>query len=103
MSKHFAEFKAAYERVEQEGKCDSFGGSESQEVYAEWVESDRSKEVANLETFIIERANSMDRAKPPKVWLRKILNGRLPEYDRLTDEQRFELIEELKRQHDAGN
>jgi hypothetical protein len=71
-------------------------------VYAEWLESDRSNDPANLEAFIIERANSMDRSKRPKAWLRIIVEGRLPEYDRLTDQQRFDLIEELKRQQDAA-
>jgi hypothetical protein len=29
MSKHYAEFKAAYERLAQDGHCDTFGGHES--------------------------------------------------------------------------
>jgi hypothetical protein len=62
MSKHYAEFKAAYKRLAEEGHFDSFGGHESQEVYAEWLESDRSQDLANLDAFIIERANSPDRA-----------------------------------------
>jgi hypothetical protein len=96
MSKHFAEFKAAYERLEKDGCCDSFGGIESQEVYAEWLESDRSEDLANLEAFIIERAGSPDRFKPASEWLQMIEQGRLPEWDQLTDEERFELIEKLK-------
>jgi hypothetical protein len=46
MSKHYAEFKAAYERLAQDGHCDTFGGHESQEVYAEWLESHCSADLA---------------------------------------------------------
>jgi hypothetical protein len=101
MSKHFGEFKAAYERLAQTGYCDSFGGIESHEVYAEWLESDRSATLTNLDAFIVERANSMDRAKPAPAWLQMIVQGRVPEWDQLTDEERFELIEKLKRERDA--
>jgi hypothetical protein len=102
MSKDFAEFKAAYERLAAEGRCDSFGGIESHEVYAEWLESDRSEDLANLEAFIVERANSPDRFKPTSAWLQMIEQGQLPEWDQLTDEQRFEAIEMLKRGQDAA-
>jgi hypothetical protein len=96
MSKHFAEFKAAYERLAEDGQCDTFGGHESQEVYAEWLESDRSADLANLDAFIVERANSRDRLKPASAWLRMIREGRLPEWGRLTEEQQFAVIERLK-------
>jgi len=57
MSKHFAEFKAAYERLAECGRCDYFGSMESQRVYREWLESDQSEDLSNLDDFIVGRAN----------------------------------------------
>jgi hypothetical protein len=68
MSKHYTEFKAAYERLAEDGQCDTFGGHESQVVYVEWLESDRSVDLANLDAFIVERANHPDRFKPSDTW-----------------------------------
>lgn len=47
------EFWTAYERLSEEGKCDSPGGAEYRRVLYEWVE-DQPKDT---EKFIVQRAN----------------------------------------------
>jgi hypothetical protein len=48
------EFQAAYERLSEDGHCDSYGGMESERVYREWVECGKP---ADLDAFICDRAN----------------------------------------------
>lgn len=50
------EFYDAYDRLSEEGKCDSPGGMEYTRVRDEWVRAGRP---ADIESFIIRRANAM--------------------------------------------
>jgi hypothetical protein len=47
-------FWAAYERLAEDGKCDSPGGAEYRRVLREWIE----QEPDDMETFILRRANA---------------------------------------------
>ena len=47
-------FWNAYERLSEEGKCDSPGGAEYRRVLMEWIEASPD----NMEEFIVRRANA---------------------------------------------
>jgi hypothetical protein len=47
-------FRKTYLRLSEVGKCDDFGGEESQRVWSEWLYCDKP---ADVKAFIVERAH----------------------------------------------
>lgn len=47
-------FRAAYQRLSEDGQCDSPGGAEYRRVLGEWIDAEIPEP---LEPFIIEAAN----------------------------------------------
>lgn len=49
------QFRRAYEQLAETGKCDSWGGGESERVWQEWLAAGKP---ADLTEFITRRANA---------------------------------------------
>lgn len=59
-TKNQIKFNKIWDKLEEVGKCDGRGGMEYKRVYSEWLDKERPPDI---ESFIIERANTLEPLK----------------------------------------